>query len=92
MKPDHELDEEQEADRKFFEANPGRRIYLRPARGWERSKGDDLTAVVQIVPGVRVTGLRTSRREVVVICPALARRLAIEQNEPPSKSKSGSPA
>ena len=53
MKPDLELDAEQEADRAFFAANPGRRIYLRPARGWETSQGDDLTVVVQVREGVR---------------------------------------
>jgi hypothetical protein len=54
LKPDHELDEEQEQDRRWFAANPGRRIYLRPARGWEKSEGDDMTVVAQIRPGVRI--------------------------------------
>jgi hypothetical protein len=54
LKPDHELDAEQEADRKFFADNPERQIYLRPARGWERSEGDDMTVVVEIRPGLRV--------------------------------------
>lgn len=54
MKPDHQLDEEQEADRKFFADNPARRIYLRPAAGWETSQGDDLTLVAEIRPGLRI--------------------------------------
>jgi len=45
---------EQEQDRRWFAANPGRRIYVRPARGWETSQGDDLTVVAQVSEGVRI--------------------------------------
>ncbi len=54
MKPDIELDEEQELDRQYFAENPGRRIYVRPARGWEASQGGDLTIVAEVRPGLRV--------------------------------------
>ena len=61
---------------------PLKRLQQAYRRGWEEADH---------YGGVHwEAGLRAARREVVVICPALARRLAIEQNEPPSKSKSGS--
>ncbi len=48
-----DLEPEQE-DRRFFADNPNRQLYLRRARGWETSKGSDLTVVAQIRPGLRI--------------------------------------
>ena len=53
LKPDYETNEQQEQDRRWFEDNPHRRIYLRRALGWETKRGD-VTAVAQIRPGLRI--------------------------------------